>query len=50
MLTTRYPVDFPCIFEELDEGFSLEDLLPGLGHLELKALDRVQHGDVPQGV
>jgi hypothetical protein len=39
----------PALYEiETDEGFSLEDLLQELGHLELQALGRVKHGDVPQ--
>jgi hypothetical protein len=33
---------------ETDEGFSLEDLMQELGRLELKALGRVKHGDVPE--
>ena len=33
---------------ETDEGFSLEDLIQELGRLELKALGRVKHGDVPE--
>jgi len=41
--------DAPALIEiETDEGFSLEDLLPELGSLELKALGRVKHGDVPR--
>jgi hypothetical protein len=32
---------------ETDEGFSLEDLMQALGRLELQALGRVKHGDVP---
>jgi hypothetical protein len=32
---------------ESDEGFSLEDLMQALGRLELNALGRVKHGDVP---
>jgi hypothetical protein len=32
---------------ETDEGFSLEDLMVELGRLELNALGRVTHGDVP---
>jgi hypothetical protein len=32
---------------ETDEGFSLEDLMVELGRLELQALGRVKHGDVP---
>jgi hypothetical protein len=32
---------------ETDEGFSLEDLMQELGRLELQALGRVKHGDVP---
>jgi hypothetical protein len=39
----------PALWEiETDEGFSLEDLLQALGRLELDALGRVTHGDVPQ--
>jgi hypothetical protein len=34
---------------ETDEGFALEDLMAVLGQLELQALGRVKHGDVPQG-
>jgi hypothetical protein len=34
---------------EPDEGFSLEDLMAELGRLELQALGRVKHGDVPHG-
>jgi hypothetical protein len=33
---------------EIDEGFSLGDLLQELGRLELQALGRVKHGDIPQ--
>jgi hypothetical protein len=33
---------------EVDEGWSLEDLLQELGRLEPKAFARVRHGDVPQ--
>jgi hypothetical protein len=41
--------DPPVLWEiETDEGFSLEDLLQELGRLELQALGRVKHGDVPQ--
>jgi hypothetical protein len=32
---------------ETNEGFSREDPLQELGRLELKALGRVKHGDVP---
>jgi hypothetical protein len=32
---------------ETDEGFALEDLMAVLGQLELQALGRVKHGDVP---
>lgn len=32
---------------EIDEGFTLEDLLQELGRLERKALGHVKHGDVP---
>jgi hypothetical protein len=40
--------DTPTLWEiETDEGFSLEDLLPELGRLELQALGRVKHGDPP---
>jgi hypothetical protein len=39
----------PVLWEiETDEGFSLEDLPQELGRLELKAFERVKHGDVPQ--
>jgi hypothetical protein len=39
----------PVLWEiETDEGFSLEDLMAELGRLELRALGRVKHGDVPQ--
>jgi hypothetical protein len=34
---------------ETDEGFGLEDLMQELGRLELRALGRVKHGDVPHG-
>ena len=34
---------------ETDEGFGLEDLMQELGRLELNALGRVKHGDVPHG-
>ena len=38
----------PVLWEiETDEGFSLEDLMVELGRLELNALGRVKHGDVP---
>jgi hypothetical protein len=38
----------PGLWEvETDEGFSLEDLMVELGRLELAALGRVKHGDVP---
>jgi hypothetical protein len=33
---------------ETDEGFSLEDLMQELGRLELAALGRVKHGEVPR--
>jgi hypothetical protein len=40
--------DPPTLWEiETDEGFSLEDLMAELGRLELQALGRVKHGDVP---
>jgi hypothetical protein len=40
----------PALWEiETDESFSLEDLMVELGRLELNALGRVKHGDVPQG-
>jgi hypothetical protein len=32
---------------ETEEGFNLEDLMQELGRLELQALGRVKHGDVP---
>jgi hypothetical protein len=32
---------------ETDGGFSVEDLMVELGRLELQALGRVKHGDVP---
>jgi len=42
--------DPPALDEiETDEGFSLDDLRQELGRLELNALGRVTHGDVPQG-
>jgi hypothetical protein len=42
--------DPPMLNEvETDEGFGLEDLMQALGRLELQALGRVTHGDVPQG-
>ena len=31
---------------ETDEVFTLEDLMPELGHLELNALEYVKHGAV----
>src|SRR5919201_1140140 len=37
-----------CYEIEVDEGFSLEDLLQELGRLERKALGVVKHGDRPQ--
>jgi hypothetical protein len=38
----------PRLYEiETDEGFSLEDLMQELGRLELQALGRVKHGDMP---
>jgi hypothetical protein len=41
----------PSLWEiETDEGFSLGDLMQELGRLELKALGRVKHGDVPEDV
>jgi hypothetical protein len=40
----------PALWEiETDEGFSLEALMVEFGRLELRALGRVKHGDVPQG-
>jgi hypothetical protein len=33
---------------EVDEGFSLEDLMREFGRLELKVLGRVKHGDVAE--
>jgi hypothetical protein len=33
---------------EIDEGFTLEDLVQELGRLELQALGYVKHSDVPQ--
>lgn len=40
--------DPPALYEiETDEGFGLEDLMQALGWLELQALGRVKHGDVP---
>jgi hypothetical protein len=33
--------------KQVERGFSLEDLLQELGRLELNALDRVKHGDLP---
>ena len=43
--------DPPRLYEiETDEGFSLEDLLlQELVRLELNALGRVMHSDVPRG-
>jgi hypothetical protein len=39
----------PTLWEiETDEGFSLGDLMQALGRLELQALGRVKHGDVPE--
>ena len=57
MVTTRHLVDFTYTRPELDalfrsetdEGFGLEDLMAGLGRLELGALGWVKHGDPPQG-
>jgi hypothetical protein len=41
--------DPPVLWEiETDEGFGLEDLMLELGRLELQALRRVKHGDVPE--
>jgi hypothetical protein len=41
----------PALWEiETDGGFSLEDLMQGLGRLELAALGWVNHGDVPEHV
>jgi hypothetical protein len=38
----------PQLWEiETDEGFALEDLMAELGRLELHALGRVKHGNVP---
>jgi hypothetical protein len=38
----------PMLYEiEVDQGFSLEDLLRELGRLELQALGVVKHGDRP---
>ena len=38
----------PAIYEiETDEGVSLDDLMQELGRLELNALGRVKHGDMP---
>jgi hypothetical protein len=34
---------------ETEPGFSLDDLMAVLGQLELQALGRVKHGDVPGG-
>jgi hypothetical protein len=43
--------DPPALWEiETDEGFSLEDLMVELGRLELRALGRVKHGDVPPAI
>jgi hypothetical protein len=40
--------DPPALYAiETDEGFSLDDLMQALGRLELQALGRVTHGDVP---
>jgi hypothetical protein len=40
----------PALWEiETDEEFSLEDLMAELGRLELGALGRVKHGDIPPG-
>lgn len=38
----------PVLWEiECEAGFDLEDLMGELGRLELQALGRVKHGDVP---
>jgi hypothetical protein len=40
--------DPPTLWQiETEAGFALEDLLQALGRLELAALGRVKHGDVP---
>jgi hypothetical protein len=42
--------DPPRLYEiETNEGFSLEGPLQELGRLELNALSRVKHADVPRG-
>jgi hypothetical protein len=42
--------DPPTLWQiECEAGFGLEDLMAALGRLELAALGRVKHGDVPQG-
>jgi len=39
----------PMLYEiEIDEGFSLDDLMQEPGRLELKALGRVKYGDMPR--
>jgi hypothetical protein len=41
--------DLPALDEiEMEQDFSLEDLMRELGRWELQALGRVKHGDVPQ--
>jgi hypothetical protein len=40
--------DPPVLYEiETDEGLSLKDLMQELGRMELQALGRVKHDDVP---
>jgi hypothetical protein len=42
--------DPPTLWQiETDEGFGLADLMQELGRLELAALGRVKHGEVPHG-
>lgn len=39
----------PALWEiETDESFALDDLMQELGRLELAALGRVKHGDIPR--
>jgi hypothetical protein len=39
----------PTLWEiETDEGFRLEDLMAGLGRLELHVLGSIKHGHVPR--
>jgi hypothetical protein len=47
--TFYFSWDPPTLWEiETAEGFSLDDLMREHGRLELQALGRVKHGDVPR--